>query len=639
MNLLQKKIAEASQSYYTDGTSKLSDEEFDKLLEQERKENPDSPLLEVGHGYQVDLDSTPGTKVKHKYGVAGSLPKCHNYDEFTTQIKSYLSDESGSMIASLKLDGLSCVMYFQNGVMTQALTRGDGVTGIDITDKIITIMRNQQEEFPSIPDKHFTGAVRGEILMSYENFEKFKQAHEHEDKDIKNPRNTAAGLINSKEITTDFQYLSLVVYTVVGDEDTRHLGWDYGNYIRWLHNNFCKVVVNMSILNKELKYDLDDNMNILKDTWYDEYPADGIVLACRPVIRNDNEVQYSSIAYKFPTEVKESTVTRIDWEMSKTGFLIPVVNFDPIELEGTTVQRATGIHAHYIKENNIVPGARVSVCKANLIIPKIIDVVELPENAKANIPEVCPKCGEPLAWNGVHIQCTNRECMNTKVQDVLVMFNTLVPTDGLGDTLITKYLDQMLGEDISIESIFNHGPIIQVESPYVKETLFNQTFNRLFTDTFSLSSAIACLNIPRFGDITSTKLAKYPNEVKKLIYCEKSDIPLKLKEIGDANFKSIVDNLFKFHNLMYIEDRIDWNSGNSSESKGDVCITGTLSVKRSIFEQELKEIGFNPVSSVKKDTKFLITDDPNSGSSKNTSADKYGVPKITEEEFRKIYMK
>ena len=642
MNLLQKRIMEASQAYYTDGTSKLSDKEFDALLEQERKENPDSPLLSVGHGYQVDLDSTPGTKVKHKYGIAGSLQKCHNYDEFTTQMKDYMNNPSDCVTTALKLDGLSCVMYFKEGRMIQALTRGDGTTGIDITDKVITIMRNQQSNFPEIEDLTFTGAVRGEILMSYDDFESFKKVHEGEEKEIKNPRNTAAGLINSKDITSDYKYLSLVVYTVVGDEDSEHIHseWNYRNYIHWLCENFSKVVTNMPMTNKDIRNNLIDSMNILKDTWYGGYPADGIVITCSPVIRNGWEVQYTSIAYKFPTEEKETVVTKIDWEMSKTGFLIPIVNFNAIELEGTTVQRATGIHAQYIKENKIVPGAQVKVTKANLIIPKIMGVLSIPEGSVPEIPRICPKCGEPLEWNGVHIQCTNRNCMNTKVQDVLVMFNTLVPVDGLGDVLILKYLDQMFGDDIEISKIFEHGPITNVDSPYVKETLFNKTYNRLFTDTFSLSSAIASLNIPRFGEITSSKLAKYPDEVRELIHCQsKADISLRLKEIGDANFQSIVDNLFKFNNIKYIEDRIEWNSGNLVESKGDVVITGTLSVKRAIFEDELRRYGFNPVSSVKKDTKFLITDDPNSGSSKNAAADKYGVAKISEIEFRNTFFK
>ena len=641
MNLLQKQIIKASQDYYTNGTSKLSDVEFDALLEQERRENPDSPLLGVGHGYQVSLVSTPGSKINHKYGVAGSLQKCHNYEEFTTSIKSYLRNPINNMIASLKLDGLSCVMYFKNGLLSHALTRGDGTTGIDITSKVITIMKNQQSSFPQLNDETFTGAVRGEILMSYESFEAFKKDHEGEDKDIKNPRNTAAGLINSKEITPDFKYLSLVVYTVVGDETSSHINWSYLDYFSWLDNNFEYVVNRKAVPNQDLVSNLDSAMNDLKDRWYNEYPADGIVLACPDLIHAEgkDEIQYSSIAYKFPTELKETEVTKIDWEMSKTGFLIPIVNFNAIELEGTTVQRATGIHAQYIKENNIVPGAKVTVTKANLIIPKIIDILSIPEGSSADIPCTCPKCGEKLEWNGVHIQCTNRNCMNTKVQDVLVMFNTLVPVDGLGDTLILKYLDQMLGDEVEVSKIFEHGPIYQVESPLVKETLFNKTFNRLFTDAFSLSSAIASLNIPRFGDITSGKLAKYPDEVRKLIHIEdKSQIPLKLREIGDANFQSLCENLFKLRNLQYIEDRIEWNSGNSAESRGDVVITGSLSVKRSIFEEELRKFGFNPVSSVKKGVSFLITDDPNSGSAKNAAADKFGVPKITESEFRSKFM-
>ena len=181
MNILQKRIQEASQKYYTDGTSNVSDAEFDKMLEQLRKEDPDSPLLGVGHGYDINKDSTVGERVKHKYGVAGSLDKCHSWEEIP---KGFISSISDYYQVSLKIDGLSVVLYYREGKLVQALTRGGGEAGIDITPKVALILK----ENIMLKDETFTGAVRGEIVMSYNAFERYQADHA----DAKNPRNTAA---------------------------------------------------------------------------------------------------------------------------------------------------------------------------------------------------------------------------------------------------------------------------------------------------------------------------------------------------------------------------------------------------------------------------------------------------------------
>lgn len=194
---LEKKIAENAQAYYTDGSSELTDEEFDSLVDQLRKENPDSELLQkTGWGYSINEDTTPGKKYPHKYGEAGSLEKCRTWEEVKPVFRNQFVD------MSLKLDGISVLLYYRDGKLYQALTRGDGAVGIDITDKVLEIgttvdMSKFTEYSIKLSDDdnaNFTGAVRGEIVMSFRNFDKYKKLHP----EAKNPRNVAAGIINKK---------------------------------------------------------------------------------------------------------------------------------------------------------------------------------------------------------------------------------------------------------------------------------------------------------------------------------------------------------------------------------------------------------------------------------------------------------
>ncbi len=265
MTELEKKITEAAQAYYSTGKSELSDDEFDELVDELKKTNPDSPILKrVGWGYDVFIDSTPGQKFKHKYGTAGSLEKCRTWEEIKPQFKDRDID------ISLKLDGLSVVLYYRHGYLYQALTRGDGETGIDITNKIRKIL-TLSDKLPH--DGTFYGAVRGEIIMSFSNFEKYKALHP----EAKNPRNTAVGIINSKDITTDLNYLDVVVYSVVADLNYAPAQYSMPNIRYWLRMNFRKTApaTDSNVLDKE---NYLTELTNLKEVWSDVYPSDGLVL-------------------------------------------------------------------------------------------------------------------------------------------------------------------------------------------------------------------------------------------------------------------------------------------------------------------------------------------------------------------------
>ena len=480
--------------------------------------------------------------------------------------------------------------------------------------------------------------------MSNANFAKFQSIHS----EAKNSRNSAAGIINSKEITSDINFLNLIVYRVTGLETEFYsLNSEYTNILYELEHNFASYddkgeqigVVPFTFRYRDnCSNNFDSDMKYLKEKWYSEWPADGIVVSSNKVDilptedSSKFEVAYDSIAYKYPSEVKESIVVDVLWEMSKTNYLIPRIQMEPVNIAGSIVQFCTGIHAQAIQTSGVGPGSKIKITKANEIIPQMLEVIN---QNPVELPKTCSECGEKLIWNGVHLQCPNRTCPNLQRQDVLCWFNSLAPLDGLGDTLILKYMEEIFGDDISIEKIYENGKLVN-DSTSVQKNLFIKAYNKLFEGPIRLEDAIRATNIPRFGDITASKCTKYAPELKKLL--DERVLSSRLKELGAANYESLADNAYhKFSRLNFIKDLIDWDVADVPE-KGEICITGKLSVKRSEFEKELKAAGFTVSGSVKKTTKYLITDDPDSGTSKNAAAIKYNIPRISENEFRKTVL-
>lgn len=630
---LETKVKEAAQAYYTDGTSPVSDDDFDAMVAELKKIAPESEVLHrTGWGYDVIKDTTPGEKVRHKYGEAGSLDKAYNWGEINKTLKGKVVD------ASLKLDGISVVLYYEKGRLVQALTRGDGVIGIDITEKAVRILKDKV-----MIGRGFTGAVRGELLMSYENFERFAALHE----DAKNPRNSTAGLINGG-LTDDIKYIDCLVYSVVGSDNhyfgvgERYKDCTMPATRAWLAVEFGESCAPFDFVELE-EGTLVDRMNELREKWYGKYPADGIVLTdLDPVWNPDTfEVVYDAQAFKFPSEVKSSEVVEVIWRMTKNRYYMPKVRINPIPLAGTTVQHATGYNAQYIRDNAIGVGSIVTVEKRGEIIPNINEVVK---STYAEIPTSCPACGADLAWDGVHLRCPNESCGNATMQDILIWCKTLAPVDGVGDTLIKKYIRELFGEDITVNELMDGRLWPYIAAPIsdkAQVNLFKQMCDKLMQGQYTLDAALEALNIPRLGNLTAKKLANMPTEIRKLLDNFKDDkfddIPEILAAVGPATCQQIRANADKFLRLVYIADRIDWSEKVQVAVRGKVAITGKLSVKRDDFIQELQAAGYI-VGDIGKDTNFLITDDPHSGSSKNAKADKFGIVKITEADFRANHM-
>lgn len=633
---LEAEIKSAAQKYYNDGSSPISDEEFDAKVDELKSLCPESDIVNsVGWGYEIYSDTTPGEKFKHMYGVAGSLSKCRTWDE----LKGYRDCWVDS---SLKLDGISIVMYYKNGVRYAAVTRGDGITGINVSDKVNYIIPQ------NLLNNHtFCGAIRGEIVMNYSKFAEYKQIHP----EAKNPRNTVAGLIGAKECSDDLKFLDILPYNVVGidascnDLLVKNDSISIFDNNEFLAKNFQHCAPRSLVNLKEDKY--FDTLSNLKAIWSTlNYPSDGIVLSLADVDYNSDTgyISPKAIAFKFQAEQAETFVIDIEWNLTKTKYLMPRLIVDTVSISGTNVSAATGYNAEYIRDNRIGPGAEIVISKHGEIIPNVDKVIQGVDYA---LPTHCPCCNHELIWDGVHLKCDNPECADSRTQNLLIWIHSLAPVDGLGDELITKYLSTYQ-ETLSIDDLMHLDYTALSDhfySEFGRKKLIYDMIVKLFTDRFDISSALKALNIPRLGDKTAEKLSQYPQLILDCLdkfdgantgddIGEYADL---VNVVGNATASTIYANIDKFKQLNLIRDRIVWDisPNTETETKGSVAITGKLSVPRNQFIQELKANGWD-VKDISKSTSYLITDDPTSNSSKNKKADQWNIQKITEAEFRKI---
>lgn len=362
---LETLIPKYAQQYY-DGTSEITDEEFDALTDELKELDPNHWVLSAtGWGYNPDKDEdTTGKKVKHLYQrVAGISSKPRRIEDVTVK---------GDVNVSAKLDGLTVVTYIKNGKIVLAVTRGNGDAGKDITAKVIHLHGSDE-----IADKKFTGSVRGEAVISHQKWEKFKEKNP----DAKNQRNSAAGIVNnSLEPLKDLEFLDYVLFSV--STSSYDVGATHSQKLEWLEQNFDKVVENqtMSMKVSEMAKEAEEALAKYYDKVRETYPCDGLVLTeeFQTATENDGLLYHKGNveAFKFRTEIKETLVVDIEWNMSKGNKYIPVLILDPVVLDGATVRRVTAIHAAFVQRNNIAPGkTRVKVRRSGGVIPQICEVI------------------------------------------------------------------------------------------------------------------------------------------------------------------------------------------------------------------------------------------------------------------------
>lgn len=621
MTELEEKLIELA-NYYYEGNPQISDEEYDALVKKLKKENPNSELFNKVVGTDVK-----GIDKKYKLPITmGTLDKCNSEEEMKSWWNKHPNND---LVASLKIDGNGAVLTYKDGKFVCAYSRGDGEYGQDYTDKILKI-----SDIPTTLKDNFSGHIRGEIYM-------LRTVWEKNFKDQKNPRNTAAGILGKKDVE-DCKYLNFIAYEVFDDENKVDKT-EVDKFTFLMSNGFrvpewyAKVTLDQLI---DWKNKIDPN---------DLIPCDGIVIRQNKVDKEDlmRKVPLNACALKPELQVGITTLIDIEWSM-KGRYISPVAILEPVELEGTTVQRASLSNLNIMRELNVGIGDSVFVEKRGLIIPKIIKVAEHKTKLlNWKTPTVCPVCGTKLVENDSGIlECVNEEC-SRKIAHRLKKFSKIFDIKYIGESFVEKIEKaEITFEDFIKMASGNNKEVFNKYSGGVNGVKIYEQIKNIFNTPISAAQFLATFDAPMldekrfllFGEKTLDELINLSNDREKII---------SFKGIGDEiadvyinffkNNIQEINSLRQYFTFKNVNDIIKTeNNGGKKMSKiagKSFCFTGKACKPRKELQEIVVKNGGINKDSVVKGLDYLVTDDTESGSAKNKKAKELGIPVISSVDF------
>ncbi len=630
----------ASRAYYQEDREILSNYEYDRLYDE---------LLSLEASAGVILSDSPTQKVG--YTILGSLTKVRheqpmlslNKTKSVAELESFLDGQKG--LLSLKLDGLTIVLRYSSGELKQAVTRGNGEVGEDVT--------HNARAFKGIPlrvsvDGELT--VRGEAVISYREFEKINEGLDPAEK-YKNPRNLCSGTVRqlNSEIAAGrgvrFFAFSLVSWQQSNskEDDLRllsSLGFDIVNY--------------KAVTASQLPTAVEDYKNILET--YD-YACDGLVLtyddkAFSSSLGATSKFPRDSIAFKWQDELAETTLTEIIWNTSRTGLINPVAVFEPVELEGTTVNRASLHNVSILESLELGPGDRITVYKANMIIPQVND--NLTRSNTAQIPSHCPVCGGHTEISGTAdakvLYCTNPQCRAQLVRALThFVSRDAMNIEGLSEATIEKFVDRgFIGNYTEIFELSKYEEDIKEMEGFGEKSFANLMNSIEAAKTTTLPNFIYALGISQVGLSNAKLLCKYFDSDLEKIRGASADELIQIEGFGEVIAQSIEKFFSDEENSALLDKVLTFLSfpkpAESSSNQGKVLegktfvITGDLNSfpNRKALQDDIELRGGKVSASVSAKTNFLVNNDIQSSSSKNKKAKELGVSIITEDDYLKM---
>ena len=644
MKELVELLREASKAYYAQDKEIMSNYEYDKLYDE---------LVEIEEKTGMVLTGSPTVTVG--YEAVDELPKeAHESPMLSLgktkdreELSSWLADKEG--LLSWKLDGLTIVLTYNNGELVKAVTRGNGEVGEVIT--------NNAKVFKNIPLKisyQDELILRGEAVITYKDFEEINSHIEDVEAKYKNPRNLCSGSVRqlNNQITAErnvrFYAFSLVKAEGVDFENSRekqfeflkNQGFDVVEYVRV---NAANIVENVGKYEEKIKtYDV---------------PSDGLVLTYDDIeygrsLGRTAKFPRDSIAFKWADEIRETKLVEIEWSPSRTGLINPVAIFEPVELEGTTVSRASVHNISILRALKLGIGDIITVYKANMIIPQISE--NLTQSDTVEIPHICPVCGQNTEIKAVNevqsLYCINPDCDAKKIKSFThFVSRDAMNIDGLSEATLEKFIAK--GFIHEYKDMFHldryKDEIVEMEG--FGEKSYNNLIKSVETSRdVSLPKLIYSLGIANIGLANAKVICKYFDyDLDKMINAtalELSEIDGIGEVIGKAfeDYFALEQNRSRFDDLLkevkIQQEEVDAD-GQSLEGKAFV-VTGSLEHFGS--RNELKELiekkGGKVTGSVTSKTVCLINNDITSNSSKNKKAKELNVPILTEEQFMETYL-
>ncbi len=640
ISYLTELLNRASRAYYQESREIMTNYEYDALydeLSQLEKETgivlASSPTVNVG--YEV-LSELP--KEAHPEKML-SLDKTKDVD----QLAAWLSDKEG--LLSWKLDGLTVVLTYRNGSLFKAVTRGNGEVGEVIT--------NNARVFVNLPlSIDFKGELilRGEAVISYEDFEKINDSIEDTGEKYKNPRNLCSGSVRqlNNKVTAE-RNVRFYAFTLVSAEgtdfDTRR------SQMQWLTDRGFQCV----------EWQITDSAKI-KDTvkWFagrvadNPIPSDGLVLVLDDIeygrsLGTTSKFPRDSIAFKWKDEIKETVLEKIEWSASRTGLINPIAVFEPVELEGTTVTRASVHNISVMRELKLGEGDHIMVYKANMIIPQIAE--NLTKSNTAGIPQNCPVCKSSTVTkeeNGVAtLHCPNPSCLAKQIKLLsLFVSRDAMNIEGLSETTIEKLVDSGIIKELA--DLFH---VEKFEKEFVEmEGFGRKSFENLCRSVEKAKHTTAdrllySLGIPGIGKANARLIAKACGNKWEAIENMNTEQLTAIDGIGDVMAAAFTEYFQSAENRKIVADILDVIDLDETFEKGDTSlegvtfvITGSLEhfANRDQLKEKLEKAGARVAGSVSAKTTYLINNDVTSSSGKNKKAKELGIPIISEEEVLKL---
>ena len=638
---LVQKLNRAAKAYYQEDREIMSNREYDALydqLEKLEKETgivlTDSPTVNVG--YEA-VEALP--KETHESPML-SLDKTKDREVLREFIGSHPT------LLSWKMDGLTIVLTYENGELQKAVTRGNGVVGEVIT--------NNARVFRNIPLKiAFQGrlVLRGEAIITYTDFERINETIEDVDAKYKNPRNLCSGSVRqlNNQITAE-RNVRFYAFALVSAQDLdmhNSRAWQ----MEWLKSQGFETVEYHMVTGASLDETMDYFAQAVRQN---DFPSDGLVALYDDIAYGDSlgstaKFPRNAFAFKWADEVRETTLKDVEWSPSRTGLINPIAVFEPVELEGTTVSRASVHNVSIVKELQLGIGDTIQVYKANMIIPQIAE--NLTRSGNLVIPDICPVCGKEarvISENEVEaLYCMNPDCVAKKIKAfTLFVSRDAMNIDGLSEATLEKFIARGF--------IHDFGDIFEI-GRYREEIITMDGFGEKSFDNLmsSLEKAkettpakvIYSLGIANIGLSNARVICRhFDDDLDKIRQADEEEISA-IDGIGPVIARSLTDyfgnpanNCKLDHLLSHLHIQKEEITEEQIFKGMNFVITGSLEHfgNRSEAKNLIESLGGKVTGSVTGKTNYLINNDVTSNSSKNKKARELGVPILSEDDFLKM---
>ena len=629
----------ARRAYEQEDTEIMSNYEYDQLYDElqalEKELNTTlaaSPTVNVG--YEV-LSELP--KERHERPML-SLDKTKDVE----RLKEFLGDQRAMI--SWKLDGLTIVLTYRDGALEKAVTRGNGEVGEVVTNNA-RVFRNLPLHIPYEGEL----VLRGEAVISYKDFEEINEEIGDADAKYKNPRNLCSGSVRqlNNEITAK-RKVRFYAFTLVsaGDVDFHNSRL---NQMQWLKEQGFDVVENHAVTRETVDEEVD---------WFasqigkNEVPSDGLVLVYDDIAYGQSlgttaKFPRDSFAFKWADEIRETTLKEIEWSPSRTGLINPVAIFEPVELEGTTVSRTSVHNISIMEELELGVGDRITVYKANMIIPQIAE--NLTRSGVKDIPAACPVCGGATRVSMENetktLYCTNPKCQAKHVKSfTLFVSRDAMNIEGLSEATLEKFIINGYIKDLTdLFHLDRYAEEIKNMDGFGEKSYENLQNSIKTARTTTLPRLVYSLGIPNIGIANAKMICRaFDNDPEKVLNATEEELD-EISGVGGVIAKAYVDYFADeehrdvFRRLL---EEVDIPKEEETEDSRkfagiNFVITGSVErfANRAEVKEEIEKRGGKVTGSVTSKTNYLINNDVNSTSSKNRKARELGVPIISEEEF------